>query len=68
MPPGRRQRRAILERFLESEGLDRNVGATAGQLLDFRNDVALFRIEHDISSHSFRHLHAHWIAFDADDE
>ena len=49
-------------------GFDGDIGAAAGQLLHFRDDVALLRIEHDIRTHLFRHLHPHRIALDADDE
>ena len=38
------------------------------RLLDFGDDVALLRIEHDVCAHSLRHFHSNWIAIHADDE
>jgi hypothetical protein len=37
-------------------------------LLYFRDNVALFWIEHDVCAHALRHFHSDWVAIDTDDE
>ena len=36
--------------------------------LHFGDNVALFRIEHHVGAHAFRHFHSHRIIFDTDNE
>ena len=50
------------------ERFDRDISASTRQAFYFRDDVALFRIEHNIGAHSLRHFHPHWVAIHADNE
>jgi hypothetical protein len=57
-----------LERRLQAQRLDGDVGSAARESFDLGDDVLLFEVQHDVRAHALRELEALRNRVDADDE